>query len=209
MVRFLALGDSYTVGEAIDFRDCWPHALADLLRREGRSISDPTIVARTGWTTGELAIGIDEAELEPDYGLVAVLIGVNDQYRGRSPEGYRLSFRDLLCRALTFVNGEPSRVIVLSIPDWGVTPFASGCDRAAISREIDKLNAVNGDEARKRGVPYAEITTISRAALHDESLVAHDGLHPSTEQYKRWVNVVAPIAREILIKNFPNDFGDS
>lgn len=205
MTRFLALGDSYTVGEAVDSMECWPALLVDLLRREALAVADPTIVARTGWTIEELAAGIDAAGLEGEYGLVMLLIGVNNQYRGWSPEEYESHFRDLLLRAIQFAGGEPSRVIVLSIPDWSVTPFADGRDRAAIAAGIDQFSAINKRESHRLGAHCVDVTVISREAADNDALLAGDGLHPSAEMYKRWVQAVAPIARNILSRDYPRE----
>ncbi|HEU0013481.1 MAG TPA: GDSL-type esterase/lipase family protein, partial [Longimicrobium sp.] len=136
-MRFLALGDSYTIGEAVAEAERWPVRLAALLRERGMDVADPEIIARTGWTTDELSAAIDERDPQGPYALVSLLIGVNNQYRGRSADEYRGEFAALLRRAIAFAGGDAGRVIVLSIPDWGVTPFAEGRDRAAIAAEID------------------------------------------------------------------------
>jgi len=137
-MRFLALGDSYTIGESVAASERWPVQLARLLREQQITIDDPTIIARTGWTTAELSAGIDRAKPQGVYDLVSLLIGVNNQYRGRSEEEYRREFVSLLQRAIGFADQRPARVLVLSIPDWGVTPFAGGRDRAAIGVAIDR-----------------------------------------------------------------------
>lgn len=201
MIRLLALGDSYTIGEAVDSTDCWPTLLSDMLRRKGKRDVELTILARSGWTSEELAAGIDSERLDGHYDLVILLIGANDQYQGRSHEEYRPHFRDLLHRAIHFVCSRPSRVIVLSIPDWGATPFARGHDRAAIASAIDRLNAINMEESHRLGLRYVDVTAISREALCDESLLARDGLHPSAKMYERWAAKVAPIACDLLKKD--------
>jgi lysophospholipase L1-like esterase len=198
MIRFLALGDSYTVGEGVDPTESWPVLLVALLRREGRAVAEPTIVACTGWTTDELAARLAAATWDEDYSLTSLLIGVNDQYRGRSPEEYRLQFRALLQRSVRLTSADPSRVIVLSIPDWGATPFAGSHDRAIIAAEIDRFNAISLEESQRVGAHHVDVTTVSRKAGGDKSLLASDGLHPSAELYKRWVEAIAPIARNIL-----------
>jgi lysophospholipase L1-like esterase len=192
-IRILALGDSYTIGEAVAEKERWPVRLAELLHAE-----PPAIVARTGWTTDELDAGIDAARITGAYDLVTLLIGVNNQYRGRGIEEYRTHFHALLRRAIGFAGGKAGRVIVVAIPDWGVTPFAEGRDRALIAREIDAFNAVNVDEASKAGARYADIVAISRRATTDRSLVAHDGLHPSGAMYEEWARLILPIARSAL-----------
>jgi len=195
---FLALGDSYTIGESVGPTLRWPVQLSNALRLEGVEAEDPVIVARTGWTTDELAGGIEEAGLTGTYDLVSLLIGVNNQYRGGDPEEYRLQLQDLLSRAVAFAGGDPGRVMVLSIPDWGVTPFAEGRDREAISREIDSFNSINRHESEIVGARYVDVTEISRRAVTDSDLVAEDGLHPSGAMYSLWAAAALPVAMEIL-----------
>lgn len=194
----LALGDSYTIGEGVAASERWPARLAAMLRARGLTLADPAIVARTGWTTDELDVAIDPAELAPPYDLVTLLIGVNNQYRGRGLAEYRDQFRALLARAIGFAGGHAARVIVLSIPDWSVTPFAAERDRPRIAREIDDFNAVNRDEAARASARYVDVTVASRAAAGDLAMVAADGLHPSAAAYEEWARLVAPIAASIL-----------
>ena len=194
MTRYLALGDSYTIGEAVREAGRFPVQLAERLRADGVDVATPEVVARTGWTTHELSGGIDSAGPVGPYDLVTLLIGVNNQYRGRPLDEYRQQFRQLVQRALGFAAGARERVIVISIPDWGVTPFAAGRDRDAIGREIDAFNEVNKDEANREGVRYVDITPISRRAKEEPNLVADDGLHPSAEMYRLWVELLLPEA---------------
>ena len=196
--RFLALGDSYTIGEGVAASERWPARLATLLRARGGAIEAPIIVARTGWTTDELAGGIDAADLPPPYDLVTLLIGVNDQYRGRSGAEYREQFRGLLARAIGFAGDRAAHVIVLSIPDWSVTPFAADRDRPRIAREIDDFNSVNRDEAARAGARYVDVTVASRAAADDRTMVAADGLHPSAAAYEEWARLVLPVALHVV-----------
>lgn len=196
-MRFLALGDSYTIGESVTEAERWPNQLADRLKAEGLAV-EVTIIARTGWTTDELDAAIDQANPQGPYELVSLLIGVNNQYRGRDADEYRLEFRQLLERAITFAGGEPGRVIVLSIPDWGVTPFASGRDRAQIAQEIDTYNAINKTEAEMAGVAYVDVTPVSRQATFDPDLIATDGLHPSGKMYAEWAELAFAAACEAL-----------
>ncbi|HWJ12279.1 MAG TPA: SGNH/GDSL hydrolase family protein [Gemmatimonadaceae bacterium] len=197
-LRILALGDSYTVGEGVADAHRWPVRLADMLRDRGLNVGTPRIIARTGWTTDELSAAIDAANPDPDYDLVTLLIGVNNQYRGRGDEEYRAHFQTLVNRATAFARGKAARVIAVSIPDWGVTPFATGRDRPAIARAIDRFNAVSREETRRAGAHYADITPISRRALGDASLIAADGLHPSATMYAAWLDVIFPLALRIL-----------
>ncbi|MFN0158693.1 MAG: SGNH/GDSL hydrolase family protein [Bacteroidota bacterium] len=196
--RFLALGDSYTIGESVEYDGRWPVQLASMLRSEGIPVDDPLIIATTGWTTDELNKGIDNAKPEGTYDLVSLLIGVNNQYRGRSAEEYREELKALLQRAIAFAGGRTAHVIVLSIPDWGVTPFAEGRDRAKIAREIDQFNGINKEEALKAGTYYVDVTLVSRQAVVDPGLVAGDGLHPSAKMYTEWAKLVFPIAKDVL-----------
>lgn len=197
-IRILALGDSYTIGEGVAEADRWPVRLAAMLRARGTTVAPPKIIARTGWTTDELSAAIDAARPDSAYDVVTLLIGVNNQYRGRSEEQYRTQFRALLERAITLAGGRASRVLVVSIPDWGVTPFAAGRDRSAIARAIDRFNAINRDEAARGGAHYADITPVSRRAAADASLTAADGLHPSAAMYAAWLDVIFPISLRIL-----------
>ncbi len=187
--RYLALGDSYTIGEGVAPDDRWPVVLAERLRADGIEIDRPRIIAQTGWTTDELNDAIRPADLEPPYALVTLLIGVNDQYRGRPLDAYRDRFRELLDRAIGFAGRDPGRVVVVSVPDWGVTPFAAGRDRAPIAREIDALNAVAAEAARQRRARFVDVTALSR---RQGDLTTSDGLHPSAEAYQAWVDLIEP-----------------
>ena len=195
---YLALGDSYTIGESVDSALRWPVQLTEGLRSEGVGLGDPAIIARTGWTTDELTRGIVESGAAGPYDQVSLLIGVNNQYRGRDLEEFRTQFLDLLSQATAFAGGDAGRVLVLSIPDWGVMPFAEGRDRAQIAGEIDAFNQIKSVESERAGVWFVDITEISREAAADPSLVAGDGLHPSGAMYARWVEAALPVARGIL-----------
>jgi lysophospholipase L1-like esterase len=197
-LRFLALGDSYTIGEKVDSSARWPVQLARALRAKKVNVSDPEIVARTGWTTDELAAGITIASPSGPYDLVSLLIGVNNQYRGRDAEKYRAEFKSLLAQAVEFAGGKAGRVIVLSIPDWGVTPFAEGRDRAEIGREIDHFNAIGREETLAAGAHWIDVTPASREAHPDWN--APDGLHPSAAQYSRWAALAVDTAMAALRK---------
>jgi lysophospholipase L1-like esterase len=198
-LRFLALGDSYTIGEGVAPDERWPLQLVARLRGEGIDIGEPRIVATTGWTTDELSAAMETADFTPPYALVTLLIGVNNQYRGRGVDEYRAQFRDLLQRAIRLAGGRAAYVIVVSIPDWGVTPFAAreGRDAAAIAREIDAFNTIASAEAASAGAARIDVTSISRAPESRGELVG-DGLHPYGSQYARWVEAIMPVARVIL-----------
>lgn len=198
--RYLALGDSYTIGEAVSDEGRWPVQLAALLRQRGLPVGEPEIVARTGWTTAELSAGIDAAAPRGPYDLVSLLIGVNDQYRGGRPEDYRGAFVAMLRRAIGFAGGRPERVVVLSIPDWSVTPFAARGSRdvAQIAREIRQFNDVNREEAHRAACHWVDVTTVSEQALGHPNLIAPDGLHPSAAMYAEWARLALPEAAAAL-----------
>lgn len=192
---YLALGDSYTIGENVLQADNFPHQLVSLLNSEGSAVAPPLIIAKTGWTTDELDEGITVARendlLLPHYDMVTLLIGVNNQYRGRSQDEYRLQFEALLKKAIVFAGNRPERVVVISIPDWGITPFANGRDQGQISSEIDAFNSINKKIALQYQAHYINITPLTREASGDPTLLAADGLHPSGKEYKRWAGQLA------------------
>ncbi|HEV7272121.1 SGNH/GDSL hydrolase family protein [Pseudoxanthomonas sp.] len=199
-LRYLALGDSYTIGEGVDDAGRWPMQLARQLRMEGILVADPRIIATTGWTTDELEAAITAAEPLGEHDFVSLLIGVNNQYRGRSVEEYRTQFAALLWRAVGFARNRPDRVLVLSIPDWGVTPFAaqSGRDLAQIARELDAYNLAAREVCAQRGVAFVDITPVSRARGAEPAMLAADGLHPSAAMYTEWTRLAFPIAHHLL-----------
>jgi lysophospholipase L1-like esterase len=197
-IRYLALGDSYTIGESVPPDQRWPVQLTEALEEQGDLVEDLVLVAQTGWTTDELLAGIEERDPQGTFELVTLLIGVNNQYRGGSLAVYEAEFRSLLEQAIGFAGGEAGRVVVLSIPDWSVTEYAQGRDHQRIAREIDQFNAVNRAEAEEAGTRYVDVTSISREAEADASLIAEDGLHPSGEMYRRWVELVLPEALAAL-----------
>ncbi|HSK87372.1 MAG TPA: SGNH/GDSL hydrolase family protein [Anaerolineales bacterium] len=197
IIRYLALGDSYTIGESVPAEDRWPNQIETLLEAKGIQ-AEVTIIARTGWTVDELWEGIQINTPRGTYDLVTLLIGVNDQFRGYSVNEYREDFRFLLGKAIEYAGRDPAKVVVLSIPDWGVTPFAAGRDPGKIAQEIDQFNLVNRAESEKAGARYVDITAASRAAVSDPALIASDGLHPSGRMYARWAGQVLPVVKEIL-----------
>ncbi len=198
--RFLALGDSYTIGEGVGAEQRWPEQLAGLLRALGVAVDAPEIVARTGWTTDELAAAMDAHAFHPPYALVTLLIGVNNQYRGRDLENYRVEFRSQLQRAIELAGGQAQRVIVVSIPDWGVTRFGhtSGRDPAVVAGQIDAYNAANAEIARMLHVRYVDVTAVSRDGGDHADMLTADGLHPSAAMYRRWAELVLPQAKAAL-----------
>ena len=198
--RFLALGDSYTIGEGVDAAERWPLQLARRLRARGAAIDDPQIIATTGWTTDELSVAMDGASFSAPYALVTLLIGVNNQYRGRDIENYRGEFSSLLERALTLAGGRSDRVIVVSIPDWGVTRFAreQARDASRVAAEIDGYNEAARTIAAERRIAFVDVTAISREAGDAEVMLVGDGLHPSAAQYALWTEAVLPEAARAL-----------
>jgi lysophospholipase L1-like esterase len=193
---YLALGDSYTIGEAVDPGDRYP--MQALKRLFPESACAPDIIATTGWTTGDLLRAIAADRPAANYEAVSLLIGVNNQYQGRSREEYREEFTILLKKAIALAGGRPSHVIVLSIPDYSVTPFARNSDTARIAEEIDAFNAINYRVSVAYGVHWLDVTAESRKAAGDPSLVAADGLHFSGKEYAIWASLMAPLLKEIL-----------
>lgn len=192
-LRFMALGDSYTIGEGVLPAERWPVQLSVALRERGFKIDEPLIIAKTGWTTSELAAGLAAAQPRGIFDLVSLLIGVNNQYRGLDIEEYRKELRSLLTQAIHFTNGQSRRVLVLSIPDWSVTPFAEGRQREQIVAEIGAFNRVKQDEAQQAGALFLDVTTITRQAVQDPGLLAADGLHPSGKMYSIWAQLALDI----------------
>jgi lysophospholipase L1-like esterase len=195
--KYLALGDSYTIGESVDVLLKFPVQLIVRLNYEKIEL-DPKIIAKTGWTTDELLEAIEEEAPSDDFDLVTLLIGVNNQYRGRDVDNYRQEFQVLLNKAVEFAKAEKDRVIVLSIPDYGVTPFGQKKGQRAIAEEIDQYNAINREISEQAGVNYIDITEISREALTKRYLIAQDELHPSGEMYGLWVDKMMSLVLEIL-----------
>lgn len=185
-VSFLALGDSYTIGESVSEQERWPNQLADSLRAHGMKISRPTLVATTGWRTDDLKNAIAKASLKNEYGLVSLLIGVNNQYQGKPLAQYAVEFEDLLRTAIALAQGKKENVFVVSIPDYGFTPFGKE-KQTTITAAIDQFNATNRQIAERLGITYFFITDITRRALTQPDLMAADGLHPSGKMYSLWV----------------------
>jgi lysophospholipase L1-like esterase len=195
---YLALGDSYTIGEKVEEKDNFPNQTVSILNESKKRFNDPSIIAKTGWTTDELQSKLAEVRLAIPFDIVTLLIGVNNQYRGRSAEEYAVQFEQLLQQAIGYAGGATNHVIVLSIPDWGVTPFAADRDRKKIAEEIDLFNSSNKKISEKYKVHYIDITPYTREAANDTSLVAEDGLHPSGKDYKRWAELVAKKMEKII-----------
>nr|AOE10350.1 lysophospholipase L1 and related esterases [uncultured bacterium] len=197
--KYLALGDSYTIGESVDTAQRWPVQLLDKLSKANSKINDLEIIARTGWTALQLKDATSETIKEPPYGLVSLLIGVNDQFQGQDAESFRPNFISLIDRAIKLSGNKKERVFVLSIPDWGATLFANSFEGNEITKQINRFNTIIKFETEGRNVKFYNITTISRKALNDFSLLSDDNLHPSGKMYAQWV---ALIEKDILSINF-------
>ncbi len=196
--NFLALGDSYTIGEGVTREEGWPAQLVDLLASDGIPFNPPEIIAETGWTTRDLLHALDKDAARPTYDLVSLLIGVNNQYQGLAIEQYQEEFDVLLTRAIACAGDQPERVLVLSIPDWGVTPFAQqDATRSSkdIADEIDAYNKINCSIAYRRGCMYADVTVLTRENKADPHAWAADGLHPAPLMYTHWARKLQPQLR--------------
>jgi lysophospholipase L1-like esterase len=194
-IKYLALGDSYTIGQSVKISERYPVLLAESLNKLDYNVNPPDIIAKTGWTTDELMEALEGQEVQNDYTIVTLLIGVNNQYRGRDIEEFRVQFIELLEMSIKYAKGDSANVIVLSIPDWSVVPFAKDRNRRKISREIDQFNTIKKEETQKRNVAFVDITPISRKAKSNLSYVAGDDLHFSGRMHQLWVD-------EIIRTNF-------
>lgn len=194
---WLALGDSYTIGQGVDAGDRFPAQTVNLLRQKGINMGLPDYIAVTGWTSTALKNEVNRISPVP-HDVVSLLIGVNDQYQTSDTTGYRDRFTWLLEKAIVLTGGKKERVCVLSIPDYSVTPFASFLDTARIRREIDWFNAINRDVTTRYQCPYFDITPSTREARYDRSLLANDGLHPSALEYRKWAERLTPVLEPLL-----------
>lgn len=194
----LCLGDSYTIGDGVLPVENFPNQTISLLRKDGYAFEDPEIVATSGWTTDELQDAINKHSFKDSYDFVTLLIGVNNQYRGRTVENYKPEFESLLKQAIQFANDEPEHVTVLSMPDWGVTPFAKDWDPKQIATEIDNYNSANKAIAERYKVNYIDITPGTREAKNDPGLIASDGLHPSAKEYANWSKRLLPLIKSMI-----------
>ena len=197
-MRFLALGDSYTIGEGVDEGERWPNQLVGMLLDHGIAISDLRVIARTAWTADELADAIQVERPQGPFDLVTLMVGVNDQYRSRPVDAFAPEYERLLRRARSFAGGRPTRTVAISIPDWGATPYAAGRDRDLIAREIAAYNDRSKQLAEKAKAAWVDVTPSSRIVLDDPGLVTADGLHPSGAMYAAWAKLILPAALAAL-----------
>jgi lysophospholipase L1-like esterase len=201
-VRYLALGDSYTIGESIEPGDRWPVRLAERLQREGVDVAPPTIVAVTGYTTGDLIDRLDREPIAGTFDLVSLMIGVNNQYQGRDESEFAAEFDELLRRSKIFAGGDVRRVIIMSIPDWGATPFGGrvgrGNAREEISRPIDRFNAIAHEHAVAAGASWIDVTTATRSRVNEPRMLAGDELHYGRAMHELWAEWALPAARLAL-----------
>ncbi|MBS1599233.1 MAG: SGNH/GDSL hydrolase family protein [Bacteroidetes bacterium] len=196
---YLALGDSYTIGESVPLADRYPIQTVKMLEAERIHFSEPKIIATTGWTTNDLLSAMNRTTFADQYDVVSLLIGVNNQYQGRSKSEYENEFATLLEKAIRLAGNRPDHVVVLSIPDYSVTPFARNSDTALISSEIDAFNAINKKISDNHRVHYISVTEESRKALTNPSLIAEDGLHFSGKEYEIWAEKLAKIINTIFV----------
>jgi lysophospholipase L1-like esterase len=189
-MKYLALGDSYTIGELVNYNDNFPSQLVSILNGKGIEIKLDKLIAITGWTTDELSLAIAKEKPSLDYNLVTLLIGVNNQYRGRNLEEYEWQFYALLCQAILYAKGIAQHVIVLSIPDWGLTPFNTEKDKIETSNQIDAFNKINKEITTSLGCKYIDVTTSTREHATDETYLAEDKLHYSKEEYRIWAEKI-------------------
>lgn len=190
---YLALGDSYTIGEAVELQKNFPYQVVQSLRNKEYIFYAPEIIAKTGWTTDELQHAVNEYTFLSKYDFVTLLIGVNNQYRGRNVIEYKQQFEELLKKTIALANGKKEHVMVISIPDYGVTPFAKDMDREKISKEINVFNGINKALSIQYKVHYVDITPVSREAKNNSELVASDGLHPSQKEYAKWSEKIVEV----------------
>lgn len=196
--KYLALGDSYTIGQGVPEADRFPVQTKTWLVSQGININNPEIIATTGWTTTALQNAINTQNPTGPYDVVSLLIGVNDQYQRHDTIGYRDRFTSLLYKAIQLAGNKPNHVFILSIPDYSVTPFAANMDTAMIRQQIDWFNAINKEVTVQNACNYLDITPSTREAINDPSLIANDGLHPSGKEYKKWADRLGLMMKAVL-----------
>lgn len=195
---YLALGDSYTIGQSVGITERFPAQTNTLLKSTGIKMAEPRYIATTGWRTNDLAAAINSQNPQGPFDVVSLLIGVNDQYQLRDTNGYRERFRQLLLKSISLAGNKRNHVFVLSIPDYSVTPFAASSDTAFIRIQIDQFNAINRQVTTMESCNYLDITASTREAAYDLSLLASDRLHPSGKEYGKWAGWLAPMMSSVL-----------
>lgn len=200
-VKYLALGDSYTIGEGVSEEERFPSQTVKLLKVQDIDVRALTYIAVTGWTTLDLMTAINAQTPGNDFDIVTLLIGVNDQYQKLSKDRYKIQFAALLNRAVEFAENRKNRVFVLSIPDYSVTPFVDTKKKPLVSLEVDEFNAINKEITLQSGITYIDITSSSRRAENDHTLIAADGLHPSNKEYAIWAGMLVPLIKMALAKD--------
>lgn len=196
--NYLALGDSYTIGEGVPVHQSFPYQLVQLLRKNHFNCAAPEIVARTGWSSDELLQAVKRYKFMPAYQFATLLIGVNNQYRRKEVMQFKMDFERLIRTALTMVGGKKSHLIVLTIPDYSVTPYAANMDVQGISKEIDVYNSLITAICLQYKLPLVNITGLSRKAGENESLLTADKLHPSAKEYGKWAKKLLPLCSKLL-----------
>jgi lysophospholipase L1-like esterase len=197
-IRFLALGDSYTAGTGVPAEESWPRQTARSLRSRGFPIRTPRIIAHHGWTSADLLRALEAQDLASNWDLVSLLIGVNDHYQGDPPALYRSHFSELLEWSISLAPDGPDRVVILSIPDWSVTPFAADRDRDQLRAALEKFNRINRELTHQAGAHYLDITPLSRRASLKPGGLVDDGLHPSGPQYRIWTDEITAALQKQL-----------
>lgn len=197
-LRYLALGDSYTIGESVAITERFPYHTVLLLRDQGIAISNPDYIATSGWTTANLLFAIDANARLGTYDVVSLLIGVNDQYQGKDTAGYRTRFTQLVEKAIALAGNRVQRVFVLSIPDYSATPFVPSASKAKVQEEINAFNAINKQVTHYYNISYVDITPLTREAANDASLLASDNLHYSGKEHRLWAEALAPEVKQAL-----------
>lgn len=196
--KYLALGDSYTIGQSVEDTECFPAQTVQLLKAAHINVNDPQYIATTGWTTTNLISAINSQNPAKDFDIVTLLIGVNDQYQHRDTNEYRTFFTELLNKSIDLAAGKKTHVFVLSIPDYSATPFVNAANKASVSAQVDEFNAINKEITLQNSITYIDITPSTRQAADDASLIANDGLHPSGKEYAVWAGMLAPLIKNAL-----------
>lgn len=190
---YLALGDSYTIGESVELTKSFPYQLVQLLRNQDFNFYAPEMIAKTGWTTDELQQAISNYAFLSKYDFITLLIGVNNQYRNRDAVEYKQQYEELLKKAIELANGKKEHVIIVSIPDYSLTPFAKSMDSEKISKEIEMFNGINKALSIQYKVQYVDIAPASKDSKDPNELIAADGLHPSEKEYANWAEKIVEV----------------